>query len=218
MLSTSLMCGSFLDLKNDISKLNKCADMLHIDIMDGHFVQNITFGPDITNQIASCTDLPLDIHIMAEQPELFLSRLNLKKEDFVTIHAEINEKSIENSLKYLHANNINVGLALNPKTDFEKIIPYLDDIDMILFMFVEPGFAGARSMPNVINKIKKVNGYLQENGYDNIILSVDGGITIERAKECKIHGVSVFVGGTSAIYKKDGDIYKNIETFKKELQ
>lgn len=218
MLSASIMCGSLMDIKNDINKLADAnVDMLHVDIMDGHFVPNITFGPDMVNELEQVSRIPLDIHIMAEQPILVLQRMHLSHRDYVTIHAEINDEEIEKAIRYLHENRIRTGIALNPKTDFEKIEKYLDDIDMILFMFVEPGFAGARPVPKVINKIKHARAFLEEHEYDNIVLSVDGGISLERARECKSNGVSVFVGGTSSIYKKDSDIFENIKNFKAEI-
>ena len=226
-LSPSIMCArNLLNIKQDIDIFKRTGiDTIHVDIMDGHFVPNVTFGPDIVNVLSNSrksNEYALDIHMMVENPEMLLARMNLQQNDIVTIHSEIDQEILESTIAYLHEKNIKVGLALNPKTEFEDIKEYLDDIDLILVMFVEPGFAGARPMPKVINKVEEIAKYLEAYKYNDILISVDGGISLERASDCSKLGANIFVGGTSSIYGKGSTLSNkkftdNIMTFCKTL-
>lgn len=228
-LSPSIMCArNLLDINKDLDVFKSSnINMIHVDIMDGHFVPNLTFGPDIVNTLSTNrrnNEFVLDLHLMVTNPEQIITRMNLEHDDIVTIHSEINKEHLEQTIALLHEKNIRVGLALNPKTEFEEIKPYLDDIDLILLMFVEPGFAGARPVPKVINKLKIVTDWLNKLHYDDMLVSVDGGISIERAKECREYGANVFVGGTSSIYKRNENgklsnnkFKQNIDQFLKEV-
>ena len=208
IISPSIMCArSLLNIKSDISIfLKNDIKMIHVDIMDNHFVPNLVFGPDIVNELIeyrekSNKDFVIDVHMMIENPLSLLPRMKLSHCDYVTIHSEIQEDNIINTINYLHEQNIRTGLAINPKTSIDVLEKYIDDIDLVLFMFIEPGFKGARPVPKVINKIKAFNSIYKT--HNNILKAVDGGITLERAQECKNHGVNIYVGGTSSLYKKN---------------
>ena len=217
IISPSIMCArSLLNIKSDISIfLKNDIKMIHVDIMDNHFVPNLVFGPDIVNELIeyrekSNKDFVIDVHMMVENPLSLLPRMKLSHCDYVTIHSEIQEDNIINTINYLHEQNIRTGLAINPKTSIDVIEKYIDDIDLVLFMFIEPGFKGARPVPKVINKIKAFNSIYKT--HNNILKAVDGGITLERTQECKNHGVNIYVGGTSSLYKKNTNSNKMSNT------
>ena len=208
IISPSIMCArSLLNIKSDINIfLKNDIKMIHVDIMDNHFVPNLVFGTDIVNELIeyrekSNKDFVIDLHMMVENPLSLLPRMKLSHCDYVTIHSEIQEDNIINTINYLHEQNIRTGLAINPKTSIDVLEKYIDDIDLVLFMFIEPGFKGARPVPKVINKIKSFNSIYKT--HNNILKAVDGGITLERAQECKNHGVNIYAGGTSSLYKKN---------------
>lgn len=211
-ISASIMCSkNLLNLESEIKKLEELnIDMLHLDAMDGHFVNNITFGPDMLNEIHKFTKLPCDYHIMTNRPLAFIERLDLRENDIVTIHAELNEEILDNTIWYLKnelgKRGVKIGLALNPKTAIEGIVKYLDYIDIILIMLINPGFAGQPIIDGIINKPIYVKHYLKNLGYENIKVSVDGGISLERAKQLAACDIDIFVGGTSGLFMKNTDL------------
>ena len=216
IISPSIMCArSLLNIKSDTNIfLKNDIKMIHVDIMDNHFVPNLVFGPDIVNELIeyrekSNKDFVIDVHMMVENPLSLLPRMKLSHCDYVTIHSEIQEDNIINTINYLHEQNIRTGLAINPKTSIDVLEKYIDDIDLVLFMFIEPGFKGARPVPKVINKIKAFNSIYKT--HNNILKAVDGGITLERAQECKNCGVNIYIGGTSSLYKKNTNKLSNKE-------
>lgn len=211
-ISASVMCvNDLLDLRHSIEEL-QCVgvDMLHLDAMDGHFVNNITFGPDILNAIHQMTFLPCDYHLMLDNPLPFIKRLDLRKNDIVTIHAEIPFDNFFNAFEYLKEHNINIGIALNPKTSFECIIPYLDKIKMILVMLINPGFAGQSIVNGILTKPIVIREYLDTHDYNDILVSIDGGVSVERAKLLANDGINVFVGGTSGLFVKNKPLEKSV--------
>lgn len=217
IISPSIMCArSLLNIKSDIDVFIKNGiKMIHVDIMDNHFVSNLVFGPDIVNELVeyrekSNKDFIIDVHMMVENPLSLLPRMKLSNCDYVTIHAEIQKDNIKNTIEYLHEQNIHAGIAINPKTSITVLQPWLDDIDLVLFMFIEPGFKGARPVQKVINKIKSFNINIYKE-HNNILKAVDGGITLERAQECKNCGVNIYIGGTSSLYKKNTNKLSNKE-------
>ena len=221
-ISASVMCvDDLLNLDSWLSKLEEHnIDMLHLDAMDGHFVNNITFGPDIMNAIHEKTKLPCDYHLMLEDPLTYIKRLDLRNGDMITIHAEINKDKLRETLEYMSTLNkrgIKTGIAINPETSIESLVDILKYVDMILIMLIHPGFAGQPIIEGILNKPPYIRKYLDSIGYDNIILSVDGGINLDRAKFLSENGIDIFVGGTSGLFIKNQNFEKSVENFKNIL-
>lgn len=222
LISASIMCAkNLLNLEHEIKELEKYnIDMFHLDAMDGHFVNNITFGPDILNAIHKYVTKPCDYHLMVDDPLAFIERLELSEGDIVTIHAEIDNEKFDNTIKYLNSlkkRGIKIGVAINPKTSIEGLYDYFEYIDMILVMLINPGFAGQPIIGGILQKPIYVRQYLDSIGYSNILISVDGGVSLERAKLLSSNGVDIFVGGTSGLFVKNQNIKTSIENFRKTL-
>ena len=196
MFSTSIMCVNQLELKSYIDLFNKYNfGMIHIDIMDGRFVNNIMYGPYIINDLRKYTDLKFDIHLMVDKPEHKLNMFNFSKNDRVSIHYESTKNLMRTILEYKKVAG-EVFVAINPATPISVLEEVIDLIDGVLIMCVNPGFSGQDMMPNIPNKIKKIR-----EAYPNLKLEVDGHITPEYYKEFKDFGVEDFVLGTSFVFK-----------------
>lgn len=216
-LSVSLMCADLLHIGKDIRIYEKTGvDYIHVDIMDSKFVPNLTFGPDFVNSIKKYTKIPLDIHLLVENPNTIIRALQFCEGDIVTIHAECKESIMQN-VAFVKQRGARFGLALNPDTTIEEVHKYLPYVDLILLMLIVPGFAGTKMIHGMIDKVKSTRMYLDENGYDNIKISVDGSVNTERASLMKNYGASIFVGGTSGIYQSNKDINDTIRIFKNAL-
>ncbi len=212
-LSVSLMCADLLDLGREIRTLESCgADYLHIDIMDGHFVPNLTFGPDFVNAIGRMTKMPLDIHLLMENPRVIIRSLDIRKDDIVSIHAECRENILENAA-FVKQKEAKFGIALNPDTSIEKIHRYLPYADVVVLMLIVPGFAGSTMIHGIMEKVGETRRYLDEQGYGNIEIEVDGSVSCERAKYMRSLGASLFVGGTAGIFRKDEPLEKTVPRF-----
>lgn len=202
-LSASLMCADLLNLEDAIKELEKAGiDYLHIDIMDGAFVPNITLGFDLINSIKKVTGIPLDIHMMVNEPSLFIDRMELTEEDIVCVHYE-SEKHIHRTLEAIKRKGCKAGLAVNPQTPVEIIEPLIEYIDMLLVMTVSPGFAGQKIFLGAGRKVEKARKFLDELGYSDIEIEVDGNISLENGKRMSDCGANIFVLGTSALFLKD---------------
>ena len=213
-ISASLMCANLLNLSQDISELEKSqVDFLHVDIMDGSFVPNLTFGIDTVNHIKASTKLPLDIHLLVDKPSLIIRSLNFSENDFITIHAECSERIMEN-VAYIKQKGAKFGLALNPDTTVDEIQKYLPYIDLINIMLIVPGFAGSTIIHGIMDKVAETRKFLDSRHYENILIEVDGSVSPERAKILKEYGASIFVGGTSSIFNSKGSISENIKTLR----
>ena len=223
-ISASIMCTpNLMHLAHDIEELeNLGIDMLHLDAMDGHFVNNITFGPDILNAIHRVTKLPCDYHLMVDNPLMFIERLELSEGDIVTIHAEIDTKNFNEAFEYLVSlkkRGVKIGIAINPETSIEGFSDYnLTHTDMILVMLINPGFAGQPIIRGILNKPLYVRNYLDSIGYNNIVVSVDGGVSVDRANKLSKDGVDIFVGGTSGLFKKDQPLEKSVKELRNAIK
>lgn len=191
-IAPSVLTADFSNLKKELDSI-ATADYLHLDIMDGHFVPNISFGPAITKQIEKNTLLPLDVHLMVSDPLNWISLFSLPKVKFITIHIESND--VDQTIELIKKNKIGVGLSIKPNTMVSKIIPYLSKIDLVLVMTVEPGFGGQSFIMSSLDKVKELVELRRKNGL-SFVIEVDGGVNFETAKLCKDQGVDIAVAGS----------------------
>ncbi len=200
IISPSILAADFLNLEQDIKKINDSnAQWIHLDVMDGLFVPNITFGYDLVSKIRPLTKLTLDVHLMIEDPIRYVEQFTISGADIITFHLEAYENSEEvlNCINKIKSFGVKVGLALNPGTDIENISEFIEQLDMILIMSVNPGFGGQSFNSNCIDKIK----YIRKLN-ENILIQVDGGINNNTAKLVKDAGANVLVAG-SYIFNND---------------
>lgn len=217
MASASLMCADLLNLESSIRELEKAGvDYLHIDIMDGAFVPNITLGFDLINAIKRITDIPLDIHMMVEEPGRFIEGMKLSKNDIVCVHYE-SEKHIHRTLEMIKNKGCKAGLAINPQTPVECAEPLAEYIDMLLVMTVSPGFAGQKIFAGAQRKVEKARTLLNEWGLSGIPIEVDGNISLENGRKLSLKGADIFVLGTSSLFLKDKTLSDALKDFKAVL-
>lgn len=217
MTSASLMCADLLNLEGGIKKLEEAGiDYLHIDIMDGSFVPNITLGFDLINSIKKITKIPLDIHMMVDEPAKFIERINVNEDDIICVHYE-SEKHIHRTLEAIKNKGCKAGLALNPQTPVENAEPLAEYIDMLLVMTVSPGFAGQKMFAGAERKVEKARRLLNEWGLQNVPIEVDGNISLENGRKLSLKGADIFVLGTSALFLKDKSLSQASDDFKAVL-
>lgn len=196
------MCSNLMNLGQDIKTLEENgADMLHIDVMDAHFVPNLTFGPDFIKAMQAVTTMPVDVHLMVDDPELIMSKFPVRKGDIVSPHIEVKKDYRALAAKVHEAGGL-FGLAVNPETDVEAIKEYLDVLDTVTLMLVHPGAAGAKMVDGIMDKVAETRRFLDANGREDILISVDGSVSKERANLMAGMGADIFVGGTAGIYRK----------------
>ncbi|MCM3160455.1 ribulose-phosphate 3-epimerase [Metabacillus litoralis] len=199
-IAPSILSADFAKLGEEIKDVEKGgADYIHVDVMDGHFVPNITIGPLIVEAIRPVTKLPLDVHLMIEQPDLYIKEFVRAGADIITVHVEAS-KHLHRTIQLIKSEGIKAGVVLNPHTPIELILHILEDIDMVLFMTVNPGFGGQSFIPQVLPKIKALADMIKEKNL-SVDIEVDGGINEETAKQCVAAGANVLVAG-SFIYNK----------------
>lgn len=217
-LSTSIMCANLLNLEKDIKDLeNLNVDYFHIDIMDGTFVPNLTFGPDIVNAIRKISNTPFDIHLLMNNPGVIIRSLNISHGDIITIHSECKENIMENAA-FVKQKDALFGIALNPNNTVDEIKKYLPYIDVILLMLIVPGFAGSTMIHGMMEKVGETRKYLDKLGYKNIMISVDGSVSAERANYMSQLGANIFVGGTAGIFKKDIPLCETVPYFVRQIR
>lgn len=192
-IAPSILTANFVHLKDEIKSIEKHADLLHVDIMDGHFVPNISFGPAIAGQIGELTTLPLDIHLMVTNPLDWLDKVSFPTTEYITVHVE-SERFAE-SLKRIRYINKKAGICLKPSTPISAIEPYLSKVDLVLVMGVEPGYGGQAFIQEQLAKIKMLADLKATQGYSYEI-EVDGGINPSTAKQCLEAGATILVAGT----------------------
>lgn len=205
-ISPSIMCADFRHLEENIRILEQAGvEYLHFDIMDGSFVPNFTLGPDLMKSVREITDIPFDIHLMVQHPENHIALFDLKPGDIVSVHQE-STVHLQRTLQKIKDFGAKPAVALNPATPVYSIEDVLDDIEVILIMTVNPGFAGQKLVPATIRKIAHMKKYLAENGYGHIEIEVDGNVSYENAKKMREAGADIFVAGTSSLFIKGMDI------------
>ena len=199
-LSASVMCADLNHLETDLRLLEDAgADFIHCDIMDGSFVPNIMLGFDMVNGLRRATSLPLDIHLMVEKPERFLSLLAVGAKDFVSLHYE-STVHLERALMQLRSTGCKTGVALNPQTSILLIEDLLPIIDMVTIMTVSPGFAGQKMFAGALEKIRRTRAFLDERGFAEVSVEVDGNVNVPNARIMSEHGADIFVVGSSGLF------------------
>lgn len=212
MISSSLMCIDMMNVQQGIRELEMAGvDYLHIDIMDNHFVPNITLCPDFIRQLKRITSIPLDVHLMIKHPEQSLQQYDcLEGTDILTIHYEstLHPQRVLNDIR---SRGVKSGIALNPATPVE-VLPYLlDDLDMVLVMTVNPGFAGQHMIHSTLYKINCIRELLTANGRQAIKIAVDGNVSFENAVIMRAQGADLFVGGSSSVFHPGSNVPENCE-------
>lgn len=208
-ISPSLMCADMLNLGAELKLLEKAGiEYLHIDIMDGVYVPNYTLGTDFVRLVKSATSIPLDIHMMVQNPGSKLDWFQFGEGDYVCLHIEA-EPHIQRALQAIRARGAKPMVALNPGTSISAIEELLPDIDGVLVMTVNPGFAGQKLVRSTLDKITRMRKFLDDHGYPDIEIEVDGNVSFENAKLMSEAGADIFVAGTSSIYAKGGDMFEN---------
>ena len=216
-ISASIMCADFLKLEKYIENFEKCnVDLIHVDIMDGNFVPNFTLGTDFVKRLKSITKIPMDIHLMIEKPETKIDWFDFGEGNYVSVHYEAT-RHLNKTITMIKNKGAKAMVALNPATPINVLESILDDIDAVLIMTVNPGFAGQKLVESTLKKIKNLRNFLDKEGYENIEIEVDGNISFENAKLMNEAGANIFVCGTSSIFSQTGSIIENINSFRNIL-
>lgn len=208
-LAPSILAADFCELGAQLDIIGKAGvPYIHVDVMDGMFVPSISFGMPVLACVRKRTGLFLDVHMMVERPERYVKELIDLGADGITIHVEACD-CIADTLEYIRSLGAKRGIAINPETPIEQVLPYIENVDMVLVMTVHPGFGGQSYIPECLDKIKRIRGEISRRGL-NVKVEIDGGVRLENLKENLDAGANVIVAG-SAVFK--GDIDKNIKEF-----
>ena len=212
-ISPSILSADLSKLRSEIENLEKAnADLIHIDVMDGHFVPNITIGPEVINKLRKYTLLPFDVHLMISPVHNFIKNFAEAGADIITIHPEATNDLVS-SIKKIKSYNKKAGVSLNPETSVKKVMPVLNSIDLVLVMSVNPGFGGQKFIKEALDKVKILRKEIDSKNFKTQI-EIDGGINFETAKMAKEAGADILVSGTTIFKENGGNLKKNIQLLK----
>jgi len=212
-ISPSILSADFSQLGTEIKRLEEGgADMIHVDVMDGHFVPNLTIGPPVIKSLKKHSSILFDVHLMISPVHKYIKAYADAGADIITIHPEATD-DINSSISLIKELNKKVGVSLNPETKVDIIIEHLDKIDLVLIMSVNPGFGGQKFMPEVLSKIKDLKKIQKEKNI-NFDIEIDGGINFDNSKDAIKAGANILVSGTTIFKSNNGDIKKNINLLK----
>ena len=212
-ISPSILSADFSQLANEIKRLEiGGADMIHGDVMDGHFVPNLTIGSPVIKSLRKHCSLKFDVHLMISPVHKYIKDYSDAGADIITFHPEATE-NMKDTITLIKNLNKSVGVSLNPDTEINTIFDYMDEIDLVLVMSVFPGFGGQKFMPEILNKIKSLKEIKDKNNH-NFDIEVDGGINFSNSRDILNAGANILVSGTTVFKENRGDIKKNIETLK----
>ena len=208
-ISPSILSADFSKLGEEIIALEKAgADYIHIDVMDGHFVPNITIGPEVIKNLRPITKLTFDVHLMISPVDNFIKDFANAGADIITFHPEATN-NISETINLIKSLQKKVGVSLKPNSSIDLVEKYLDQIDLILIMSVNPGFGGQKFMPKVLDKMKKLRSLIDAKKL-NVDIEIDGGINFGNSKKAKEHGANILVSGSTVFKENNGNLKKNI--------
>ena len=212
-ISPSILSANFSQLGKEVAKLERAgADLIHVDVMDGHFVPNITIGPVVIKSLRKYTSIPFDVHLMVSPVHKYIKNFAKAGADIITIHPEAT-KNLKNSIKKIKSYGKKVGVSLNPKTSINKVIPVLRMIDVVLIMSVNPGFGGQKLFKSTLQKSKKLKKIIVKKKL-KVKIEMDGGINFKNSSLVKKSGVDIIVSGTTIFKENNGNYKKNIKLLK----
>ena len=214
-ISPSILSANFSKLGEEIVALEKAgADYIHIDVMDGHFVPNITIGPEVIKRLRPVTKLTFDVHLMISPVNNFIKDFADAGADIITFHPEAT-KNVSETINLIKKLGKKVGISLKPKSQINLIEDHLNEIDLILIMSVEPGFGGQKFIPEVLDKMKELRNLINEKNL-NIDIEIDGGINFNNSKKVKEFGANILVSGSTVFKEHNGDLKKNIQLLRSD--
>ena len=215
-IAPSIMCSPLFQLDTYLTELERCADMIHVDIMDGSFVPNYTLGTDFVRQLKQTTTLPLDIHLMITDPERKLDWFTFGDGDYVSVHFEAS-RHLNKALGMIRQRGAKAMVAINPATAICALDSVLEDMDGVLVMTVNPGFAGQKMVDSTLQKIRRLRQYLDDADCQHVEIEVDGNVSFENAKRMSQAGANIFVAGSSSVFSPGQSVSENTALLKRMI-